>query len=225
MPQIRVLVVDDDPMVQQVNREYVESVPGFRVVALAKNGKEALEATAAHRPDLVLLDIYLPDQNGVSVLKEIRRRQLPSDVLMVSAAQDTKTLQEIMRYGAVDYVIKPFRLQRLQEALKKYRATRSRLSNAGALDQDQVDQVLRGGQPGQADGALPKGLNEVTLRQVQALLAEHGQALSAAEVAHKMGIARVTARRYLDCLVKQKQVRLEVQYGSVGRPINRYRAI
>lgn len=213
-------------MVQQVNRDYVESVDGFRVVAMARTAREAIEAVRLHRPDLVLLDIYMPDQDGVSLLKEIRRQEFPSDVMMVSAAQDAQTIQDVVRYGAVDYIIKPFRMERLRKALQSYRATKNNLAGNGTLDQEQLDRVLRGpGGPGDRDGGLPKGFNTATLREIEAHLNRQVAGMSSTEVADEMGIARVTARRYLDYLVKLGRARLEVQYGSVGRPVNRYRRI
>ncbi|HEY3363669.1 MAG TPA: response regulator [Symbiobacteriaceae bacterium] len=224
MPLIKVLVVDDDPMVQQVNQDYVESVAGFRVVATARTGREALAAVQSHRPDLVLLDIYMPDQDGVTVLKAIRRLEFPADVLVVSAAQDAQTIRDVVRYGAVDYIIKPFRIERLQKALESYRTTKVKLALTNTLNQEQVDRVLRG-TAAQPEGELPKGLNYATLRQVEAYVAGRSEASSAVEAANELGMARVTARRYLDYLVKLGRARLEVQYGSVGRPVNRYRRV
>lgn len=221
MQAIRVLVVDDDPMVQQVNSEYVETVRGFRVVGSARTAGEAIEAVRAHRPDLVLLDIFMPGQDGVAALKEIRRQEFQPDVIMVSAAQDAQTIQDVLRYGAIDYIIKPFRLDRLKAALESYRANRWKLDHTGPMNQEQVDRMLRS--QVSAEEAMPKGLNQATLRQVQRFLAARGEALTAAEAADELGMARVTARRYLDYLVKLRRASLEVQYGSVGRPLNRYR--
>lgn len=211
-------------MVQQINRDYVESVPGFRVVAMARNSKEAIAAVRQHRPDLVLLDVYMPDQDGVATLKELRRHELAADVMMVSAAQDAQTIKDVVRYGAVDYIIKPFRLERLRAALEAYRDKRRNLAATDMLDQAQVDRVLRG-YAGHPDAGLPKGLNEATLREVQEYLIQHGKAFSAAQVADHLGTARVTARRYLDYLVTAGKARLEVQHGAVGRPVNLYRAM
>lgn len=223
MQPIRVLVVDDDPMVQQVNREYVESVRGFQVVAAARSAREAIDAVRSYHPDLVLLDIFMPDQDGVATLKEIRRQEFPADVIMVSAAQNAQTIQDVLRYGAVDYIIKPFRLDRLKTALESYRSTRWHLNQTGTFDQEQVDRMVRG-KASPVETILPKGMNEGTLGQVHRFLADGGQALTAAETADSLGMARVTARRYLDYLVKLRRAVLEVQYGSVGRPLNRYRA-
>lgn len=223
IPPIKTLLVDDDPMVQQVNRDYVEAVEGFRVVATARTAREALEAVRRFKPDLVLLDIFLPDQDGVTTLKEIRRQEIQADVIVLSAAHDARTIQDVVRYGAVDYIIKPFRFERLEAALEAYRALRLKLTATNRLSQDQLDQMLRG-QGTQAE-ILPKGLSEATLRQVQSFLQASGSPVTAAEAAENLGMARVTARRYLDYLVKLRRVRLEVQYGSVGRPQNRYRPL
>lgn len=103
MNSVRVLIVEDDPMVQQINREFVEQLPGFAVVGVVRGGREAVEAVQATTPDLVLLDVYLPEQDGVTALKEIRRAEVATDVILITAATDTETVREALRYGAVDY--------------------------------------------------------------------------------------------------------------------------
>lgn len=230
MKAIDLVIVEDDPMVIQVNRQFVEATGGFRIVGTARTGPEALEVIRAARPDLVLLDIYLPDMDGVATLKEIRRSNLPADVILVTAAQDAETIQDVLRYGAVDYIIKPFKFERLKGALGAYRRMRERLAGSGTLSQEQVDQMIArkgSGGPGQSEVArdLPKGLNDLTMRQVMLCLVRTGEALTACDVAGRVGLSRVTARRYLDHLVKQDQARRLVQYGSVGRPLNRYQAV
>lgn len=208
-------------MVLQVNQGYVEAVPGFRVVGSSRTGAEALPAAERLRPDLMLLDVFMPDQDGIAMLRELRSRAIPSDVILVSAAQDAATIQEALRCGAHDYIIKPFRFERLRAALESYREVKQRLAQAGQLSQEQLDRMRRGA-GGAAVPDLPKGLNETTLRQVLAHLGALGEPQTAAEVADALGIARVTARRYLDHLEKAGRVRLEMQYGGVGRPLNRY---
>jgi two-component system response regulator DctR len=222
--EIKVLVVDDDPMVLRINQQYVEAVEGYRVVGTARSPQQALEAVREQRPNLVLLDIYMPGGDGLAALKEIRRQEIAADVIMISAADDVQSIQDAMRYGAVDYIIKPFRFQRLQAALDAYRARKSELDGAPTLRQEQLDKFLRG-QGRVAAAALPKGLTEATMHHVRALLAEAGEPLTATAVGERLGLARVTARRYLDYLVKAGSAGMETQYGSVGRPTIRYRSL
>ncbi|MEW9672334.1 response regulator [Ammoniphilus sp. 3BR4] len=230
---IRTLIVEDDPMVMEVNKGFVEATGGFDIVGLARSGTEALELMATVQPQLVILDIFLPDMDGLQTLAEIRKRNDPIDVILVTAARDSETVQKVFRYGAIDYIMKPFKFDRFKSALESYRTLRKALTK-DLLDQEAIDRHLsakrlitenRGPELNGQDEPLPKGLNEITLKQVLLFLLKQSQALSAEEVAEGVGLARVTARRYLDFLEKAGKVKLEIQYGSVGRPINRYHAM
>lgn len=230
---IRTLIVEDDPMVAEVNKGFVEATGGFEIVGLARSGIEALEWMDQLQPQLVILDIFLPDLGGLETLSEIRKRNHPVDVILVTAARDSETIQNVFRHGAIDYIVKPFKFDRFKKALESYKILQLTLKK-GSLDQDEIDllpTLHQAAEPKQemeepemeiASNSLPKGLNEVTLKQILLFLLKQSHALSAEEVAEGVGLARVTARRYLDYLEKSKKVKLEIQYGSVGRPINRY---
>jgi two-component system response regulator DctR len=221
MPPIQVLIVDDDPMVLQVNREYVQAVEGFRVIGTARNGAVAIEAAGRLAPDLILLDVYMPDKDGLTMLRELRHGGIPSDVILVSAAHDAQTISEALRCGAHDYIIKPFRFDRLRAALESYREMKRKLKTSDRISQEELDRMLRP-TAALAGEETPKGLNEMTLQQVVSYLEQQAEPLTAVEVADALGMARVTARRYLDYLTKLGRVKLEMQYGGVGRPLNRY---
>lgn len=209
-------------MVLQVNKEFVDKTADFRVVGTAMTGKEALEGLERETPHLVILDIYLPDISGVQILQEIRRRELPLDVILVTAARDAEIIQNVFRYGALDYIIKPFKMERLQAALQAYKTLHQRLLGRYPLEQEDLDRLKS---PNRQDlpPDPPKGLHDVTLRQVFLYVLKSGTSLSSEEVADGVGLARVTARRYLDYLEKVGKLELEVQYGSVGRPVNKYK--
>ncbi|MDA8097928.1 MAG: response regulator [Clostridia bacterium] len=221
--RISILIVEDDPMVADINKRFVESIHGFTVIASVATGIEAINAVRDLKPDLTLLDVYLPDLNGVEVLQEIRRQNLPTDVILITAAQDTSTIQDVFRYGAIDYIIKPFKLARLVSALKSYETLHRSFHHQSSLDQETLDRLTLVKPPEDNPGRLPKGLHEVTLKQVMLYLIQQDRALSAEEVASGVGLARVTARRYLEYLEKTGKAMLELKYGSVGRPVNRYR--
>jgi response regulator of citrate/malate metabolism len=230
---VRVLVVDDDFMVARVHRKFVELVPGFEVVGEARTGQDALDAVAEHRPDLVLLDIYLPDMTGLEVLRTLRGAADPVDVLVVSAARDLATVQEAFRGGAVQYLIKPFGAEamreRLSEFARRHRTVRAAASQAdGEVGQREVDALFGGSRPGRpTDAALPKGLSVPTLQLVGRALREHtaGETatLSAGECAQEVGLARVSVRRYLEHLVESGRAEVSLRYGQTGRPERRYR--
>lgn len=226
--KIKIMIVEDDPMVMEVNKGFVEATGGFEIVGLARSGSEALELMDKVEPQLIILDIFLPDLDGLQTLAEIRKRNDPVDVILVTAARDSETVQKVFRYGAIDYIMKPFRFDRFKSALESYRTLRQALTK-DLLDQEEIDRHLstqklvpmeKEADPIPTD--IPKGLNELTLKQVLLFLLKQTQALSAEEVAEGVGLARVTARRYLDFLEKVGKVQIEIQYGSVGRPINRY---
>ncbi len=237
MLKINVVIVDDDPMIVEINRGFVTAVPGFEVIGTASTGQETLEIIKEKKPNLTLMDIYLPDMDGVQLLQKIRELGLPVDVIAVTAANDAETVQKVFRYGAIDYIIKPFKFTRFKTALNYYYNLYSRFSKNIKLNQNEIDHLNpnlvmqteaeaekeKTIEKEKVEEEMPKGLNEITLKQVYQYLKEKNSPLSAEEVAIGVGLARVTARRYLDFLEKSNRVMLELQYGSVGRPINRYR--
>lgn len=112
-----ILVVDDEAMIRGLLSEYL-STRGYRV-RTAQNGAEALASVAQDRPQLVILDLYMPGMNGVEVLRELRsRRNYAGAVIVLSASQDEKLLQETLALGSVDVMSKPVDLERLLLAIQ-----------------------------------------------------------------------------------------------------------
>ncbi len=224
---IDMILVEDDPMVMSVNESFIVQVGGFQVVNKARTGRLALELIEKHQPRLVILDIYLPDMSGIEILKELRRQGTPTDVIMITAADDVDIVQDAIRFGVVDYIIKPFKFKRIKAALEKYKAYSNKFGDQGVIDQEQLDNLTSMNSfpkiNNVGDNILPKGLREITLKQVLTFLGNGTQGYSAEEVAEGVGLARVTARRYLEYLGRNGQVCLESQYGSVGRPVNKYK--
>ncbi|MEX2414537.1 MAG: response regulator [Paenibacillaceae bacterium] len=219
---IRVLLVEDDPMVQEVNREFIERVEAFKIVGIASDGIEGMAKIKELLPDLVILDIYMPQQNGIKTLQQIRQEELEVDVIMITAANDTRTIQNILHNGAIDYIIKPFKFERVKQALESYRSKKLKLEHDVTLSQVELDHLMFGKTKEAASVNLPKGLQESTLEQIMIYLTEQSLSRSAEEVSEGVGLARVTARRYLDYLEKIGKVSIDIQYGGIGRPINRY---
>jgi response regulator of citrate/malate metabolism len=224
---IRVLVVDDDFMVGRLHRDFVNRLPGFEVVGEARTGSEALERIRELTPDIVLLDVYLPDISGIEVLERLRS-QGPAgvDVLMITAARDTETVSRALQFGAVHYLIKPFGFADLAERLSQVAAARRHLTRHASepLGQADVDKVFGSVRPAaESSRGLPKGLSEPTMDLVVAELREQADAESAAEFGDRVGLSRVSARRYLEHLVKVGWVEVALKYGATGRPERRYR--
>ncbi|QZT65276.1 response regulator [Mycolicibacterium austroafricanum] len=215
-----VLVVDDDFMVADIHRRFVDRVDGFRAVGVARTGAEALTATKELRPQLILLDVYLPDMTGLDVLQRLRSEGDRVGVIMITAARELDTVRGALDGGAADYLIKPFEFAQLQAKLQAFAARADALQSAGGVDQTLID-TLFGGPAVTPAKVLPKGLGAETGELVLAAVRGAGE-VSAAECADAVGISRVSARRYLEHYLSVGTLELRLQYG-VGRPERRYR--
>jgi response regulator of citrate/malate metabolism len=225
MTAVGVFIVEDDPMVLEIHRRFIESVPGFQVVGAAQDSQSALEGVQNTGAQLVILDIFMPEIDGLTLLRQLRQLTVPVDVIVVTAAQEASTVQEALWLGAVDYLIKPFRFERLRQALERYRNRCRQLMQlkTNELKQEDLDRILET-RPEANRPDLPKGLQDKTLDLViQVLKSRSPSSLSAREVAEMAGLSRITARRYLEYLLGLGLVIAEPEYGSVGRPLNRYR--
>jgi response regulator of citrate/malate metabolism len=219
---IRTLIVDDDVRVADIHRGYVERVDGFAVAGMAHRGADALRRVAEDRPDLVLLDIYLPDLTGLEVCRRLRAAGNLVDVIAVTAARDVDTVRGAVGLGVAQYLVKPFAFATFREKLERYAAFRARAARAGEAEQEEIDAIL-GELRSSSAIPLPKGLSKETLRLVARTLRESDVPLGAAEAAELAGLSRVTARRYLEHLVLGRRAELELRYGRSGRPEHRYR--
>jgi two-component system response regulator DctR len=216
----RVLIIEDDPMVIDIHRKVVQNVPGFTVVGTARSGTEGLKAIKQYQPTLVILDIFMPQQNGLEFLKEMRNKGFDMDVIIVTASQDLLHFKESLRYGVVDYLIKPFRLDRLTKSLENYIKMARKIHRIKNVSQDDVDSMVKGYR---TEAETPKGLSLYTLNMVKEYFRDNNQFYTADEVANHLGLARVTVRRYLEYLTLNQEIEMTFQYGSIGRPIKRYR--
>jgi response regulator of citrate/malate metabolism len=221
---IRVLVVDDDFMVARIHVGFVGRVDGFEVVGVAHSGADAAEAVARLRPDLLLLDLYLPDRFGLDLLADLRIGPHPCDAIVITAAKESESVKAAVRLGVTDYLLKPFGFSDLEERLKRYAAQRRLMDRTEVRGQDDVDRVFVRA-PGASGGSvpLPKGMSAETARLVESALLEAPGPLSATEVAEVVGVSRVSARRYLEHFVAMGQADVRLRYGSTGRPERRYR--
>jgi response regulator of citrate/malate metabolism len=218
---IEVLVVDDDFMVARIHTGFVERTPGFTVTGVAHTGAEALAAAQRLQPDLVLLDVYLPDVSGLDLLSALREAAPEVDVLVISAAREADTVRRALRGGIVHYLMKPFSYDDLRVRLEHYQQAYAGMAGERA-EQADVDRLF--GVSG-ADRPLPKGFSAETLKLVEELLRavpDGSVDVSAAEAAQLLGISRVSARRYLEHLNERGKATVTLRYGEVGRPERRY---
>lgn len=220
---IGVLVVDDDFMVSRIHCGFVDRVPGFHVVGTAHTGQQALDATRELRPDLVLLDLYLPDMFGLDVVAKLRTAGHECDVLVISAAKEAEAVRGAVRHGVINYLLKPFGFDDLRQRLEQYAAQRSGMYVTEVHNQADVDRVLARASGRTTTAALPKGLSAETALLVENALRAAAETLSAAECADQIGISRVSARRYLEHLHDTAKATVTLRYAVPGRPERRYR--
>lgn len=221
---IKVLIVEDDPMVAYLDEKYINAVQGFEVIDKVSNGEDAIEVLSKNKYDLIILDVYMPKVDGIELLKEIRKKFLDVDVIFVTAAKEHEIIDQALKLGAVDYLIKPFEFERFKKALKNYLIRHELLINAGTINQKDIDFLTKIHL--ETSTELPKGLHELTLKKIKDVIKENNQEyLSADEVADFAGVSRVTARRYLEYLESIVFVECEIKYGTVGRPSYVYRLI
>jgi len=216
---IGVLVVDDDFMVAGIHARFVEKTDGFAVLGVARNGEEALRLVDELGPDLILLDVHLPDMSGLDVLQRLRAAGNVAGVVMVTADRDAEVVRAALHGGAMQYLVKPFEYPDLAARLVRVRDTLALLEH-GDADQESIDRAFGTTQP--AGQPLPKGLSQETADLVGAAIRETGE-LSATECGERVGISRVSARRYLEHFVDEGHAVVRLNYGSAGRPERRYR--
>jgi response regulator of citrate/malate metabolism len=221
---IGVLIVDDDFMVAKVHSGFVTALDGFEVVGTASTGAGALEEIERLRPDLVLLDVYLPDMTGLEVLRRLRAAGSRTDVVVISAARDVDSIRSALHGGVLHYLVKPFDRRTFEARLRDYAALRGRLDGLGDVGQGDVDRIFGGtAVRTEAVPATPKGISPETLELVRGALADAGpEGLSATECSERTGLARVSARRYLEQLVADQQADVRQRYGTAGRPERRF---
>lgn len=220
---IRTLVVDDDFMAISVHRQFVERVPGFDVVGSATTGREARALVEQLRPDLLLLDIYLPDENGIDLMRKLRAGASPPvDVIAITSAKDVDVLRDAMHLGVVHYIVKPFAFVTFRERLETYAEAHRQLADMRQAEQRDIDR-LYGLLRTSSESSLPKGISPPTLAHVASLLKHSDSALSTAELAARAGISQGIARRYLRFLADSGAIDFTLRYGAAGRPEHLYR--
>ncbi len=219
---ISVLIVEDDFRVAGLHREFVERCEGFGVAGVALTARQAIDMNRELVPDLILLDLYLPDDHGLDVVERLRADS-QADVIVITAARDVPNIRAAMQHGALFYIVKPFRFAAFRERLDAYARLRATLTHSPVLSQADIDDAFGTLRTMARD--LPKGLSAQTLFAIERTLQETDQTLSSEAVAHVVGVSRVTARRYLIYLVESGRAEVHSEYGTPGRPKHLYAAL
>lgn len=221
-----VLIVEDDPMVSMINEQYVLKGADFTIAGTCRNGNEAIEFLKSNTTDLILLDVYMPVMDGINTLKKIREMKISSEVIMITAANDTTTIEQTMNLGVLDYLIKPFAYDRFNVALEKFKIKHQLLKGSSVLDQHSLDSLITANfqkEKKELNINLPKGIQRTTLNRIKIFFDQNQNWQSVDMISDALGISLVTARNYLNYLVSQKIVLEDINYSTGGRPSMLYK--
>ncbi len=226
MSLIRTIIAEDDPRIAEIQHRFLEKLEAFEAIGLALNLEDCREMINILEPDLILLDIYFPDGNGLEFLKTLRDENRNIDVILVTAARDVESVKSAMHGGVFDYIVKPLEFSRMRDSLSRYQDHFERLNALDTVEQSDIDGLLpRAVSDSAAKPAvnlLPKGIDALTLNKVRDLFQSVTDSQGAELVGQNIGISRTTARRYLEYLVSTNELVVDVTYGGVGRPERHY---
>ncbi|WP_338706009.1 MULTISPECIES: response regulator [Bacillus] len=222
---IKVLIAEDDFRIAAIHESYIQKVQGFQVAGKAKSAKDLWEALQKEQVDLILLDVYMPDELGTNLLPLLRERHPEVDVIIITAATETMLLRDALHYGVVHYLIKPVTAQKFTQVLTEYQEKRELINSKEEVNQTMIDlffgQMQEESQQ-KDERDLPTGINSLTLDKVKTFMAAEMNGITAEELGEKMGASRTTARRYVEYLVTTGECRAELAYGIIGRPERKY---
>ncbi|UUV19528.1 response regulator [Fusobacteria bacterium ZRK30] len=220
---IDVVIIEDDPMVSMITEKIINSVGEFRVVKTFKEGKKAIKYLEQNHVELIILDMFLPDTNGLVTLETIRKKKIGVEVIFLTASNNTVEIERAFKLGAIDYLIKPFDFNRLKDSLGRYLNKKSNILGKEVLSQGEVDKLfLRN----KTKGSSVKGISEKTLKKIMdVLLLDPSKEWSSKEISDILNTSTVTVKKYLDHLMELGRVENSIYYGSVGRPEYKYKVI
>ncbi len=224
--KIEVLIVEDDTRIAEINSRFTKKVEGFDVVAIATTGSEALELLEIIQPQLVLLDVFLPDMKGTEIVKFIRQTYPTIDIIMITASTEVEVVGSALRNGVSDYIVKPITFDRFKLTLQSYQVKLEKLQTTKQLSQEEISglwgNTKKESRSVEEEGA-PKGIDPLTLNKVvESITMITQEGITAEMLSKKSGVSRSTARRYLEYLISKKLIYAELVYGNVGRPERRY---
>ncbi|MDC7235331.1 MAG: response regulator [Spirochaetales bacterium] len=220
-----ILIVEDDPMVGQINQKFARRLPFVRECDIADNPETAKEDLLSKHYDLILLDVYFPTGRGPDLLQWIRNEQIGVHVIFITADNSQETVERAAHLGALDYLVKPFTFERFSAALEEAEVKISSIKGSSSFNQETLDRVFKKEKiPEESQSfELDKGMSMITYKMVQSELSRMTGEFTAEDMGDKLGMARVTIRRYLDFMEKQGLLTVNLQYGKVGRPQHHYK--
>lgn len=216
-----VLIAEDDFRVADIHEQFLKKVKGTEVAGKTSNCKETLAAVKKYKPDLIILDNYMPDGLGIDLIEEIREINKQTDIILVSAANEKEYFETAVRRGVKGIIIKPASLERFTSTIQKYMDDRSNLESKEKIEQSFLDEFF-GIRCSEGSAVVTKGIDPLTLEKVKSILKQNQNGITAEMMGEKMGASRTTARRYLEYMISVDECYAELVYGIVGRPERNY---
>ena len=221
---MKVLIVEDDPMVALINKSYLEQIGDIEVLGPVMYEKDIINILEKEDINIILLDVFLPEKSGIEILQSLRSKSFFNDVIMITAANNIEEIKKAFAYGSIDYLVKPFEFERFNLALNNYKSRYNLVEEQSILKQDELDKTIIH-QDTDVEVTLPKGLDKNTLNTVWSEIIKIDGMFTTEEISAKVGISRVSIRKYLEFLKSLKLLSLDLHRGSVGRPVYKYKCI
>ncbi|MDJ0330290.1 response regulator [Planococcus sp. S3-L1] len=223
MKMIEILIIEDDKRIADIHRRFIEKIQGFQVIGAAHNGAEAKDWIQVLKPQLILLDVFLPDMKGTDLLPFIKSESPESDIIFITAASETAIVKKAFRAGVSDYMLKPLTFDRFQKSLLAYQSKSMSLEKSDSLNEQSIEQLWNKNHEAYMEQVItPKGIDPSTMIKIKEKLAISSTGITAEEMGIACGMSRSTARRYLEHLTTDQKARAELLYGTIGRPERRY---
>ncbi len=227
--KIDVLIIEDDFWIAGIHKDLVEQIPSFHVQHIAKSSEEAQNflSHSEQLPHIILLDIYIPDTEGLTLFYSLRNHFPSIDIIVITAANDLRTIVETRRAGAFDFIIKPVDQHRFRQSLYSYATFQDQINRSASFNQEEVNKLFRmtslASSQEKKPSQLPKGIDPLTLHEIIGFLEDDTyETMTATDISESLGMSRSTVRRYMEYLVSTNQAEAMLHYGSVGRPLRQY---
>lgn len=222
-----VFIIEDEIEVAQIIAQYLLSTKKYQVMGMANDLATARSLLNAVVPELVLLDVYLPDGNSLDLLSDLRNNNTACEVVLMTAAKEVQILEKAMHFGVFDFLVKPILLSRLEQTLCRFEHRQLALQNNTELTQSMVDDFILVAKASNTSSVrLPKGVDPLTLQKIRQVFTKQKKAKYTANcVGMLIGVSRSTARRYLEFLVENQELAADQSYGSIGRPERSYQLL
>lgn len=221
---INVLVVEDEYKLAQLLAEFVDKQPGLQLTGIAASLADASAQIASKNVQLVLLDNYLPDGKGITLIGSTLLANAHCSVIFITAASDMDTCSQAIRHGAFDYILKPVSWRRLSQSLERFIQFAEQQRVWKIVDQQNVDTLYQLQAKNYRLDSGSKGIEENTLARVQQLfITDTSHCFSVDEVVSATGLSKTTARRYLEHGVGTGFLTVELLYGKIGHPRRLYK--